>query len=189
LISLTKKKDIHTHQHTTFEQTFLLSSIMSYDDSVHWHGRAKEMLARAEQMNECVTKNVLRRLADAYEGLARKAEKQANRVPAPVNWTPLPAEARPPSPRDRLVAHVKQMDECATELVLRRVADACECLAQTAEQRAKPFPPKAVSKTPMALIEARQLARRKDRLSAPAVRVPTIEIPSFLKRGPGAAKT
>jgi hypothetical protein len=190
LISLTKKKDIHTHQHTTFEQTFLLSSIMSYDDSVHWHGRAKEMLARAEQMNECVTKNVLRRLADAYEGLARKAEKQANRLPpGPVSWTPLPAEARPPSPRDRLVAHVKQMDECATELVLRRVADACECLARTAEQQAKPPPPKAVSKTPMALVEARHSARRKDRLRAPAARFPVIEIPSFLKRGPGAEQT
>jgi hypothetical protein len=95
LISLTKKKDIHTHQHTTSDQTFLLSSIMSYDDSVHWHGRAKEMLARAEQMNEGVTKNVLRRLADAYEGLARKADKQAKRFPPnPVSQTPLPAEAR-----------------------------------------------------------------------------------------------
>jgi hypothetical protein len=187
LISLTKKKDIHTHQHTTSDQTFLLSSIMSYDDSVHWHGRAKEMLARAEQMNEGVTKNVLRRLADAYEGLARKADKQAKRFPPnPVSQTPLPAEARQFSPRDRLVAHVKQMDEYATELVLRRVADACECLAQTAEQRAKPFPPKAVSKTPMALVEARQLARGKDRLGAPTARVPSIEISGFLKRGPTA---
>jgi hypothetical protein len=187
---LTKKKDIHTHQHTTSDQAFLLSSIMSYDDSVHWHGRAKEMLARAEQMNECVTKNVLRRLADAYEGLARKAAKQAKRIPPdPVSKTPLPAEARQSSPRDRLVAHVKQMDECATELVLSRVADACECLARTAEQRANQFPPRAVSKTPMALAEARQLVRRKDRLGAPAARVPSIDIPSFLKRGSRAEET
>jgi hypothetical protein len=78
------------------------------------------------------------------------------------------------------------MDEYATELVLRRVADACECLAQTAEQRAKQFPPKAVSKTPMALVEARQLARGKDRLGAPTARVPSIEISGFLKRGPTA---
>ena len=163
---------------------------MSYDDSVHWHGRAKELRACAAQMNECVTKHVLRRLADAYEGLARKAEKQAKRFPPdPVSKTHLPAEARQSSPRDRLVAHVKQMDECATELVLRRVADACECLAQTAEQRAKPFPPKAASKAPMALVEARQLARRKDRLGAPTARVPSIEMPSFLKRGPSAEET
>jgi hypothetical protein len=114
---------------------------MSYDDSVHWHGRAKEMLARAEQMNECVTKNVLHRIADAYEGLARKAEKQVKRFPPnPVSKTPLPAEERQSSSRkDRLLAQVKQMDECATELVLRRVADACECLARTAEQRSKRF--------------------------------------------------
>jgi hypothetical protein len=130
-------------------------------------------------------------MADAYEGLARKAEKQTNRFPPnPVSKMPLPAEARQSSPRkDRLVAHVKQMDECATELVLRRVADACECLAQTAEQRAKQFPPNAVSKTPMALVGARQFTRRKDRSGAPAARVPNIEIPSFLKRGPSAEET
>src|SRR5438874_8964622 len=114
---------------------------MSYDDSVHWHGRAREMLARAEQMNECVTKQVLRRLADAYEGLARKAEEQVKRFPAnPVSKMSLPAEARQSSLRkDRLFARVMQMDEYATELVLRRVADACECLARTAEQRSKRF--------------------------------------------------
>jgi|SRR5712671_4340252 hypothetical protein len=196
LISLTEKKDIHTHQHTSSRQIFLLTSVMSDDDSVHWHGRAKEMLARAEQMNECVTKHLLRRMADAYEGLARKAEKQAKRFPAnPASRTPLPAEARQSSPRkDRLVAHVKQMDECATELVMRRVADACECLAQTAEQRATQFPLKPVSKTPisktpMALVEAWQLARRMDRFGAPAARAPSIEIPSFLKRGPRAEET
>jgi hypothetical protein len=114
---------------------------MSYDDSMHWRGRAREMLARAEQMNECVTKHVLRRLADAYEGLARKAEKQVKRFPPnPVSKTPLNAEAWQSSPRkDRLLAHVKKMDEYATELVLRRVTDACECLARTAEQRSKRF--------------------------------------------------
>jgi hypothetical protein len=108
----------------------------SYDDSAHWHGRAQEMLARAEQMNECVTKHVLRRMAGAYEELACKAEKQVKRLPPkPVSKTLLPALVPQSSPRDRLVACVKQMDEYATELVLRRVADACECLARTAEQR------------------------------------------------------
>jgi hypothetical protein len=191
LISLTEKKDIHTYQHTTSDQIFLLSLIMSYDDSVHWHGRAKEMLARAEQMNECVTKRVLRRLADAYEGFARQAEKQAKRFPpSPASKTLLPAEARQSSPRkDRLVAHVKQMDECATELVLRRVADACECLAQTVEQRAKWFPPRPQSKRPLTPVELRQFARHTDRLGAPTARTPSIEIPGFLKRGPTAEKT
>jgi hypothetical protein len=112
----------------------------SYDDSVHWHGRAKEMLARAEQMNDCVTKQVLRRMADAYEDLARKAEKQVKRLPSravsrtKVSRTNLPAVVRESSARkDRLVACVKHIDEYARELVLRRVADACECLARTAE--------------------------------------------------------
>src|SRR5262249_6338751 len=113
----------------------------SYDDSVHWHGRAKEMLARAEQMNECATKHVLRRMADAYEELAREAEMRDKRVPPKaVSRTSLPAVVRQSVPqsssqKDRLVACVKQMDEYARELVLRRVADACECLARTAEQQ------------------------------------------------------
>ena len=107
LISLTKIKDIHTHLHTTSDQISLLSSVMSYDDSLHWHGRAKEMLARAEQMDECVTKQVLRRAADAYESLARTAEQREKRfLPNPVSRTPaLPAEARRFAPRkDRLAA-------------------------------------------------------------------------------------
>ena len=108
----------------------------SYDDSVHWHGRAKEMLARAEQMNECVTKHVLRRIAQAYEDLARKAEKKVKRLPSKAASKALvPVETRQSAPKDRLVACVKQMDEYATELVLRRVVDACDCLARTAGQR------------------------------------------------------
>ena len=80
---------------------------MSYDDSAHWHSRAKEMLARAEQMDECVTKQVLRRAADAYERLARTAEQRAKRFPPnPVSTTlVLPAEARRFAPRkDRMYA-------------------------------------------------------------------------------------
>ena len=80
---------------------------MSYDDSAHWHSRAKEMLARAEQMDECVTKQVLRRAADAYERLARTAEQRAKRF-APNAVSPtlvLPAEARRFAPRkDRMDA-------------------------------------------------------------------------------------
>jgi hypothetical protein len=105
---------------------------MSFDDSVYWNGRAKEMLARAEQMDECVTRDVLCRLAEAYEGFARKAGKQTNWFPKnPVGKALLPAERRsPPRRKDRLAAHVRQLDEFATELVLRRVADACECLTR-----------------------------------------------------------
>jgi hypothetical protein len=139
LISLTKIKDIHTHLHTSSERISLLSSVMTYDDSLHWHGRAREMLARAEQMNECVTKHVLRRLADAYEGLAQKAEKQTKQFPpnrvSKMPVVPTEMQRFVPS-KDRLIARVKQMDEYASELVLRRVTDACESLARTAEQRA-----------------------------------------------------
>src|SRR5215467_10137371 len=103
---------------------------MSYDDSVHWHGRAREMLARAEQMDECVTKHVLRRAADAYESLAR-----------------------------------------------------------TAEQREKRSPPNLVSRTLMLPAEAQQFAPRKGRIGelqarAPSINTSSINIPSFLKRGP-----
>lgn len=164
---------------------------MTYDDSVHWSGRAKEVLARAEQMDECVTKHVLRRIADAYEGLARKAEKQAKRFSlSPVSEAPLRAEAKQLAPRkERLVACVKQMDEYASELILRRVSDACECLARTAEQRAKPFSPSPVSKTPLVPVLSRQLSPRKNLLSAPPARTPGIESPRFLKRGPRAEET
>lgn len=159
---------------------------MSYDDSAHWHGRAKEVLARAEQMDECVTKHVLRRVADSYACLARKAEQQAKRFPPnPVPETPLP-KARQFAPRkDRLVARAEPMGECATEQVLRRVADACECLVRTAQQRAKQLPPNPVPQTPLPA-EARQFAPRKDRLGVPLARPPSVEIPSFLKQGPSA---
>jgi hypothetical protein len=164
---------------------------MPCDDSVHWHGRAREMLARAEQMDECVTKHVLRRVADTYESLARTAEQRPKRfLPDPVSKTPLPAEARQfARHKDRLVARAEQMNECATELVLRRVADACECLARTAEQRAKRFPPNLVSKTSVLPIEARQFAPRGDRVDALPARALNVEIPSFLKRGPRAEET
>jgi len=136
-ICLTEKisTDVHyTHVWSNFSP--LIGPMPSYDDSVHWDRRAKEMLARAEQMNECVAKHVLRRMAGAYQEIARKAEKQVKRLPPkPVGKTLLPALVPQSSPRDRLVACVKQMDEYATELVLRRVTDACECLARTAEQR------------------------------------------------------
>jgi hypothetical protein len=103
-ISWTRKKDIHTYPDTTPDQRFLLSSVMPYDDSMHWQGRAKAMLARAEQMDDCVAKQVLRRTA---ESLARAAEQRAKGFsPSPVSRTPrLPADARQFAPRrDRMSA-------------------------------------------------------------------------------------
>jgi hypothetical protein len=184
------KRNISTHISTPrLSKCFLLSLIMAYDDSVHWHGRAKEMLARAEQMNECVTRHVLCRIADVYEGLARKAEKQVKPFPPnPVSRTPPLTQARRSSPqKDRLVAHVKQMDEFATELVLRRVADACECLARTAGKRASPSQPKPVNKASLVPVEPPQLAHRRDRLGAPIPRVLSAQFPRFLE-GPKAEK-
>ena len=159
---------------------------MSYGDSAHWHDRAKEMLARAEQMNECVTKHVLRRLADAYECLARKAEQEAKWFPPDsVSETNLPTEPRQVVRRkNRLVARPQQVDESEAERVLRRVTDACESLARMAAQRAKGFPSSPVNKAPVVPAEARRFAPRKNRVGALPARSPSIEIPSFLKRGP-----
>jgi len=161
---------------------------MSYDDSVHWHCRAREMLARAEQMNECVTKHVLRRLADVYEGLARTAEEQAKESPpTPVSTTPKPTAARQIAPRKgRLIACVKQMDECASELLRCRVADAGECLAQTAEQSTNRLSSIPVSKALIVPTEVGKFAPRKGRVVLPLATVPGEEIPSFLRRGPRA---
>jgi hypothetical protein len=161
---------------------------MSYDDSAHWHCRAQEMLARAEQMNECVTKQVLRRVANAYERLARTAEEQAKQAPPSPLSTPLkPAEARQFPPRkDRLIACVKQMDERASELLRCRVADASECLAQATEQSANRLPSIPVSRALIVPIEVGQFAPRKGRAVLPLATVPREEIPSFLRRGPRA---
>jgi len=120
---LTQKKDIHTHPHTTRSRRFLLLSVMSHDDSAHWHCRAKEMLARAERMDECVTKQVLRRAADAYERLARTAEQRAKRFPLnPLSTTlVLPAEARRFAPRkDRIGAQQARAPSFEIPSFLRR---------------------------------------------------------------------
>jgi len=95
---------------------------MPYDDSAHWLRRAKEMRARADQMHDCVTKQVLRQVADACERQALTPEQPINRFPPsnpfpPSNLFPsnslfpsnnlfpssnapvLPAEARQFAPR------------------------------------------------------------------------------------------
>ena len=85
-----------------------------------------------------------------------------------------------------MLARAEQMDECVTKQVLRRTAAAYENLARTAEQRAKRFPLSPVSRTLILPAEARQFAPRKDRMSSLQARAASIEIPSFLKRGPRA---
>jgi hypothetical protein len=48
------------------------------------------------------------------------------------------------------------------------------------------FPSNPVSKTPVLPADVLQFAPRKDRVGALPARLPNIEIPSFLKRGPRA---
>src|SRR5260370_32746474 len=78
---------------------------MSYDDPTHWLGRAKEVRALAERMGEGVSKQMMRRIAEDYERLARTAEQRAKRLPLnPVSKTAVvPAEARPVAPRKNRV--------------------------------------------------------------------------------------
>jgi hypothetical protein len=54
---------------------------MSYADPVHWRGRAEEMRAAAEQMQDCVSKQMMQRIADDYERLAQTAEQRAKDCP------------------------------------------------------------------------------------------------------------
>jgi hypothetical protein len=102
---------------------------MSYDDPAHWHGRAKEMRVLAEQMDECVSKQMMRRIAEDYE-----------------------------------------------------------CLARTAEQRAKRFPSNPLRKTPVVPAEVRQFTPRKNPVGVPPASILDVKIPSFLKRGPATAE-
>jgi hypothetical protein len=54
---------------------------MSYADPVHWRGRAEEMRAAAEHMQECVSKQMMHRIAEDYERLAQTAEQRAKDCP------------------------------------------------------------------------------------------------------------
>ena len=125
-------------------------------------------------------------IAKTNSGKPAVPEQRAKRFPPkPVSKTPIvPADVRQFARRkDRLVARAEQMDERATEQVLRRVVDACECLTRTAQQRARRFSPNPVSKAPLPA-EGRQFAPRKDRVGTLPARALNVEIPSFLKRGP-----
>jgi hypothetical protein len=90
---------------------------MAYSDPAHWRGRAKEMRVLAEQMDECVSKQMVHRIAEDYERLAQTAEQRVKDAPPPpvaktaaktaikttINTVVVPAEARRFAPRRKLV--------------------------------------------------------------------------------------
>ena len=58
---------------------------MSYSDPTHWRRLAEESRVVAEQMNESVSRQVMRRFAESYEALAKTAEQRTkNSQPNPV---------------------------------------------------------------------------------------------------------
>jgi hypothetical protein len=69
---------------------------MSYADPTHWRGRAQEMRAAAEAMQECVSKQMMQRIAEDYERLAQAAEQRVKDSPPPpaVRILAVPAAAR-----------------------------------------------------------------------------------------------
>jgi hypothetical protein len=52
-------------------------SLYSINDPKHWHDRAKEARALAEQMNDPEAKRTMLKNADDYERLAQRAEERA----------------------------------------------------------------------------------------------------------------
>ena len=54
---------------------------MTYADPTHWRGRAEEMRTAAEAMQECVSKQMMQRIAEDYERLAQTAEQRAKDCP------------------------------------------------------------------------------------------------------------
>jgi len=107
LILLAEKKDIHTiHAPSRIENWWFSAHesnwkygrcVMSYADPTHWRGRAEEMRALAEQKGESVSKQMMLRIAEDYERLARIAEQRAkDSPPRPVfKREAVPAAVRP----------------------------------------------------------------------------------------------
>jgi hypothetical protein len=67
---------------------------MSYNDPMYWRGRAEELRGLAERTAESVSKQLMRKIAENYECLARTAEQRVNRFPPDLLGKVVPAEVR-----------------------------------------------------------------------------------------------
>jgi hypothetical protein len=87
LISLIKKKDVHSHLRTQPKPGLVVvcaglvigkqgRCVMSYSDPAHWRGRAEELRGLADKMNESVSKGLMHKMAEDYERLAETAEQR-----------------------------------------------------------------------------------------------------------------
>src|SRR5690242_5010916 len=70
---------------------------MSYSDPAHWRGRAEELRGQAEKMNESVSKELMRKMAEDYERLAATADQRVkDSKPLPgLEFAALPVAVRP----------------------------------------------------------------------------------------------
>ena len=62
--------------------------VMSCDDSVHWLARAEQMRGFAEEAKGGISKHLMRRIAEDYEGFARTIEQRPSRFPPPPAVVP-----------------------------------------------------------------------------------------------------
>ena len=65
---------------------------MSFNNSMHWRGRAEELRGLAGQMPESVSKQLMRKIAENYECLARTAEQRVNHFPPDLLGEVVPGE-------------------------------------------------------------------------------------------------
>jgi hypothetical protein len=73
----------------TFGRLVIWAWVMHYNDPTPWRARAEELRVLAETTKGGISKHLLRRIAEDYEGLARTVEQRPNRFP------PNPASVHP----------------------------------------------------------------------------------------------
>jgi hypothetical protein len=78
----------------------------------------------------------------------------------------------------------EQMSGSVSKHMMHRIAKDYERLALTAEQRTK----RSAGNTAVVPAEVRQFGHRKGHLASPPARIPDLEVPRFLKRGPATAE-